>query len=141
MVFFLMIRRPPRSSRTDTLSLHDALPICTEGGELGFVRSFGHFILSLAWLLIGPTPAPNERGACGDSALARIHHNHIDLNAREIRLYGEDHDGRGICDVRTSGAPGPNRSPRGAARRRGPDRACGGALSRRGGTGRFAAQL
>src|SRR3546814_13059981 len=25
--FFLMIRRPPRSTRTDTLSLHDALPI------------------------------------------------------------------------------------------------------------------
>src|SRR3546814_4202280 len=24
---FLMIRRPPRSTRTDTLSLHDALPI------------------------------------------------------------------------------------------------------------------
>src|SRR3546814_1752820 len=38
----------------------------TEGGELGFGRSFGHFILSLAWLLIGPTPAPNERGAGGD---------------------------------------------------------------------------
>src|SRR3546814_13685025 len=80
----------------------------TEGGELGFGRSFGHFILSLAWLLIGPPPAPNERGAGGDSALARIHHNHIDLNAREIRLYGEDHDGRGKCDVRNSGAPGPN---------------------------------
>src|SRR3546814_11169507 len=28
VVFFLMIRRPPRSTRTDTLlSLHDALPI------------------------------------------------------------------------------------------------------------------
>src|SRR3546814_13881948 len=27
MVFCLMIRRPPRSTRTDTLSLHDALPI------------------------------------------------------------------------------------------------------------------
>src|SRR3546814_10174288 len=28
-IFFLMIRRPPRSTRTDTpLSLHDALPIC-----------------------------------------------------------------------------------------------------------------
>src|SRR3546814_13183038 len=26
-LFFLMIRRPPRSTRTDTLSLHDALPI------------------------------------------------------------------------------------------------------------------
>src|SRR3546814_1269437 len=30
--FFLMIRRPPRSTRTDnTLSLHDALPICDAG--------------------------------------------------------------------------------------------------------------
>src|SRR3546814_8098086 len=28
--FFLMIRRPPRSTRTDTLSLHDALPIWAE---------------------------------------------------------------------------------------------------------------
>src|SRR3546814_14296337 len=29
IIFFLMIRRPPRSTRTDTLfSLHDALPIC-----------------------------------------------------------------------------------------------------------------
>src|SRR3546814_7730647 len=27
--YFLMIRRPPRSTRTDTLSLHDALPICS----------------------------------------------------------------------------------------------------------------
>src|SRR3546814_10858660 len=27
--FLLMIRRPPRSTRTDTLSLHDALPICS----------------------------------------------------------------------------------------------------------------
>src|SRR3546814_14568268 len=27
LFFFLMIRRPPRSTRTDTLSLHDALPI------------------------------------------------------------------------------------------------------------------
>src|SRR3546814_16714277 len=26
-----MIRRPPRSTRTDTLSLHDALPICFVG--------------------------------------------------------------------------------------------------------------
>src|SRR3546814_1641837 len=26
-IFFLMIRRPPRSTRTHTLSLHDALPI------------------------------------------------------------------------------------------------------------------
>src|SRR3546814_6287680 len=31
-----MIRRPPRSTRTDhTLSLHDALPICTGGGGKG----------------------------------------------------------------------------------------------------------
>src|SRR3546814_4991315 len=29
-----MIRRPPRSTRTDTLSLHDALPICRQP-ELG----------------------------------------------------------------------------------------------------------
>src|SRR3546814_4397116 len=29
LFFFLMIRRPPRSTRTEhTLSLHDALPIC-----------------------------------------------------------------------------------------------------------------
>src|SRR3546814_16455924 len=38
--FFLMIRRPPRSTRTEhTLSLHDALPIFAERdqlAELGF---------------------------------------------------------------------------------------------------------
>src|SRR3546814_18837726 len=28
-----MIRRPPRSTRTDTLSLHDALPISSGAGE------------------------------------------------------------------------------------------------------------
>src|SRR3546814_18675819 len=33
LFFFLMIRRPPRSTRTDTLfSLHDALPICFAWG-------------------------------------------------------------------------------------------------------------
>src|SRR3546814_19156096 len=31
--FFLMIRRPPRSTRTDTLPLHDALPISTPEEE------------------------------------------------------------------------------------------------------------
>src|SRR3546814_21085029 len=34
-VFFLMIRRPPRSTRTDhTLSLHDALPILVRGSPV-----------------------------------------------------------------------------------------------------------
>src|SRR3546814_20628045 len=31
VVVFLMIRRPPKSTRTDTLSLHDALPIWRRG--------------------------------------------------------------------------------------------------------------
>src|SRR3546814_8948530 len=35
-VFFLMIRRPPRSTRTDTLfPYNDALPICLHGAGLG----------------------------------------------------------------------------------------------------------
>src|SRR3546814_8231456 len=33
MFFFLMTRRPQRSTRTDTLSLHDALPICEGPGD------------------------------------------------------------------------------------------------------------
>src|SRR3546814_3110995 len=32
-----MIRRPPRSTRTDTLSLHDALPIFKSDGNDGFI--------------------------------------------------------------------------------------------------------
>src|SRR3546814_9582869 len=32
--FFVMIRRPPRSTRTDTLSLHDALPIYAVIGQV-----------------------------------------------------------------------------------------------------------
>src|SRR3546814_4473521 len=35
-----MIRRPPRSTRTDTLSLHDALPICL-GSSVGPTRRIG----------------------------------------------------------------------------------------------------
>src|SRR3546814_20051830 len=38
-VFFLMIRRPPRSTRTDTLSLHDALPICSASARVVATRS------------------------------------------------------------------------------------------------------
>src|SRR3546814_16380318 len=46
----------------------------TEGGELGFVRSFGQFIFSLASPLIGPLPDPNERGAVGGPDTRRKHH-------------------------------------------------------------------
>src|SRR3546814_10392804 len=39
-IFFLMMRRPPRSTRTDTtLSRHDALPICYSTSQLAFVAA------------------------------------------------------------------------------------------------------
>src|SRR3546814_15240897 len=41
-LFFLMIRRPPRSTRTDTLSLHDALPILTSVGAQLLVPFAAH---------------------------------------------------------------------------------------------------
>src|SRR3546814_11148652 len=52
-VFFLMIRRPPRSTRTDhTLSLHDALPIWARRG-------------------CGSRPGPSLRHSPGCAAAAR----------------------------------------------------------------------
>src|SRR3546814_6192494 len=53
MFFFLMIRRPPRSTRTDnTLSLHDALPISRDAPGRDCNAVIGKQLLRLVFVEI-----------------------------------------------------------------------------------------
>src|SRR3546814_1932120 len=78
-----MIRRPPRSTRTDTLSLHDALPISRASGSPSGVRQ------KLA-AEAAPTRATCSRGSIrpggGRLARARARRRLLRLDAGRLAL-------------------------------------------------------
>src|SRR3546814_17779668 len=106
--FFLMIRRPPRSTRTDTLFPYttlfrsvvdqaDAPRLAIAGGEIVFDRvDFGYDprrpILSGVSFTVpqGKTVAIVGPSGAGKSTVSRILFRFYDVNAGAVRIDGQD---------------------------------------------------
>src|SRR3546814_13332759 len=96
-----MIRRPPRATRTDTLSLHDALPILAGPGTPGVLSYFNEVPLPATGSLIptfdmdniqvlkGPQGTLFGRNAIGGAVLTYSRKTTYDFGG-----YGEVENGR-----------------------------------------------